>query len=249
MPLNAYKTPYCRDLKQKNQHGSRTDLSLVADKSSILSTQKKVLVCNKEPGFSRKSSLKSWSTKQTVGTVANALKKALQTKEQDPITFEPTFTFQNIDLSCVDERISPQKPQEKNLTKFHEINNGSTFGCKAASSGNRQMSDNTRRSAEPFLFPSARYLAKFSTENTNITLSMRAVLLNWIAEVTELFMLKREVFHFAVNYLDRYLDSVELKVEKSKFQLLGLVCLYLACKFEVRLPLIRNRSTDPSTTF
>ena len=71
---------------------------------------------------------------------------------------------------------------------------------------------------------------------------MRQVLINWIAEVTELFMFKREVFHTAINYLDRFLDAVDLEVSKNKFQLLGLTCLYSASKFEVGEGLMQDSS-------
>lgn len=82
--------------------------------------------------------------------------------------------------------------------------------------------------------PSALFVRKFQHNGTHlISLQMRAVLLNWIAEVVESFMYKREVYHLAVNYLDRYLDELDLSVPKRDFQLLGLTCLYMASKVDV----------------
>jgi cyclin E len=38
---------------------------------------------------------------------------------------------------------------------------------------------------------------------------MRAILLDWMMEVCMEFTLKRETFHLAVNYVDRYLSYNE----------------------------------------
>lgn len=66
----------------------------------------------------------------------------------------------------------------------------------------------------------------------NLSASMRAILLDWMMEVSEEFGLKRETFHIAVNLIDRYL-SVQLSVKKREFQLIGVTCLYIAAKLEV----------------
>jgi len=42
---------------------------------------------------------------------------------------------------------------------------------------------------------------------------MRALLLDWMIEVSSEFDLRRETFYLAYNYLDRYLDTV-LNIEK-----------------------------------
>ena len=204
-----------------------------ADKSSILSTKKKVLLGQKETSLSRKSSLTSCITKPTINSVAKALKKASEARDQQLISFQPTFTFQNVDLSCLDEQFIAERVTETISINFPGETTDRKFGIRSPFYERLDPPKEETNSPEPFLIPSAHYLSKFSSKETSITLTMRAVLLNWIAEVTELFMYKREVFHSAVSYLDRYLDAIDLRMEKSKFQLLGLVCLYMACKFEV----------------
>lgn len=42
---------------------------------------------------------------------------------------------------------------------------------------------------------------------------MRAILIDWMMEVSMEFTLKRETFHYALNYVDRYL-STEANIEK-----------------------------------
>lgn len=66
----------------------------------------------------------------------------------------------------------------------------------------------------------------------NIKVDYRAVLVDWIMELCEEFAFKRDTFHYAVNYIDRYL-SVKRNIEKKKFQLIGVVALSIASKFEV----------------
>lgn len=39
----------------------------------------------------------------------------------------------------------------------------------------------------------------------NITPKMREILIDWMIEVCEEFMLKRETLHISVNFIDRYL--------------------------------------------
>ncbi len=51
----------------------------------------------------------------------------------------------------------------------------------------------------------------------NLTLKVRAILMEWMMEVCEEFMLKRETFHFAANYVDRYLLEGPSNLAKNKF--------------------------------
>lgn len=66
----------------------------------------------------------------------------------------------------------------------------------------------------------------------NIKVDHRAVLVDWLMELCEEFAFKRDTFHYTVNYIDRFL-SVKPHIEKKKFQLIGVVSLSIASKFEV----------------
>jgi cyclin E len=78
---------------------------------------------------------------------------------------------------------------------------------------------------------------------------MRAILLDWMQEVCSDYLLKRETFYYAVNYVDRYL-SVTPNVEKKSLQLVGLTALYLAAKVEeVLLPKVENMVLAANNTY
>jgi hypothetical protein len=65
----------------------------------------------------------------------------------------------------------------------------------------------------------------------HLTWSMRMILLDWMMEVCAEFRLKRDTFHSATNFVDRYLTLVP-DVEKSQLQLVGVTALYAAAKLE-----------------
>ncbi|KAJ2940692.1 hypothetical protein O0L34_g14801 [Tuta absoluta] len=64
---------------------------------------------------------------------------------------------------------------------------------------------------------------------------MRAILLDWLNEVCEVYKLHRETFHLTVDYVDRYLSITE-DVQKGRLQLIGITCLFIAAKVEEVYP-------------
>jgi hypothetical protein len=66
-----------------------------------------------------------------------------------------------------------------------------------------------------------------------ISPQMRTILLNWILEVSAQLGFKRETYHLTVFLIDNFLQKSE-NLETKHFQLLGVVCLMIAAKFEVR---------------
>lgn len=60
---------------------------------------------------------------------------------------------------------------------------------------------------------------------------MRAILYDWMLEVTSEFAMKRESVYLAMNYVDRLL-SVVPNVKKEEYQLVGVAALYLASKVD-----------------
>lgn len=64
---------------------------------------------------------------------------------------------------------------------------------------------------------------------------MRAILLDWLMEVCEVYKLHRETYYLAVDYLDRYLTA-NLKLPKTRLQLIGITCLFTAAKVEEIYP-------------
>lgn len=65
----------------------------------------------------------------------------------------------------------------------------------------------------------------------NLNWKMRALLIDWMMEVSSEFGLHRETFYLSINYLDRYVSTIN-NIEKRNYQLIGTTALYVACKIE-----------------
>lgn len=68
-----------------------------------------------------------------------------------------------------------------------------------------------------------------------IHVRMRAILLDWLMEVCEVYKLHRETYYLAVDYLDRYITNNE-RLPKTRLQLIGITCLFTAAKVEEIYP-------------
>ena len=75
----------------------------------------------------------------------------------------------------------------------------------------------------------------FEKTQQNCNWLMRAILFDWMQEVATEFTLKRETYHYAINYVDRYL-TVIVNIKKWKLQLVGVTAMYIASKMEVQFP-------------
>lgn len=64
---------------------------------------------------------------------------------------------------------------------------------------------------------------------------MRAILLDWIMEVCEVYHLGRTTYYLAVDYIDRFL-TIRPMTPKTQLQLLGVTCLFIAAKLEEIYP-------------
>lgn len=58
---------------------------------------------------------------------------------------------------------------------------------------------------------------------------MRAILLDWLIEVCEVYKLHRETYYLTIDYLDRYL-TMKQNISKNQLQLIGITCLFIASK-------------------
>merc|ERR550539_2147137 len=61
---------------------------------------------------------------------------------------------------------------------------------------------------------------------------MRAVLINWLAEVHLQFKLMQETLYLTVGIVDRYLAIEGHLIKKPKIQLVGVCAMLIACKYE-----------------
>jgi hypothetical protein len=86
----------------------------------------------------------------------------------------------------------------------------------------------------------------FDTNQNEVSSIMRAILVDWMMEVCNEFTLKRETFHYSLNYVDRFL-SIHKNVKKEELQLVGVSCMFIAAKMEeVYSPRVADfaKSTD-----
>jgi hypothetical protein len=73
-----------------------------------------------------------------------------------------------------------------------------------------------------------------------LTPIIRSIVLDWMMDVAACNLFKRETFHLAACYFDRYL-SLRESVSRSQFQLIGATALLLAAKFEeVQTPSVQD---------
>merc|ERR1712013_757115 len=86
-------------------------------------------------------------------------------------------------------------------------------------------------------------------KDSNLAPHMRKIVTDWMMEVCEDQQCKPEVFFLSINYLDRFLSSVNIK--KNQFQLCASVCILLASKFSQVVPITTDKLviyTDSSVT-
>ncbi|KAL7983411.1 hypothetical protein Chor_000287, partial [Crotalus horridus] len=74
----------------------------------------------------------------------------------------------------------------------------------------------------------------YMRKQPDITSGMRAILVDWLAEVGEEYKLQTETLYLAVNYLDRFLSC--MSVLRGKLQLVGTAAILLAAKYEEIYP-------------
>ncbi|CAA7035682.1 unnamed protein product [Microthlaspi erraticum] len=79
----------------------------------------------------------------------------------------------------------------------------------------------------------------YMAQQFDITDKMRAILIDWLIEVHDKFELMNETLYLTVNLIDRFLSKQA--VARKKLQLVGLVALLLACKYEeVSVPIVED---------
>ncbi|KAM4721105.1 G1/S-specific cyclin-D1 [Rhinophrynus dorsalis] len=94
----------------------------------------------------------------------------------------------------------------------------------------------TMLKAEETSCPSVSY---FKCVQKEILPSMRKIVATWMLEVCEEQKCEEEVFPLAMNYLDRFLSVEPLR--KSRLQLLGATCMFVASKMKETIPLTAEK--------
>ncbi|CAL1603279.1 unnamed protein product [Knipowitschia caucasica] len=76
---------------------------------------------------------------------------------------------------------------------------------------------------------------KVMDKHPHLQPKMRAILLDWLMEVSEVYKLHRETYHLAQDFFDRFM-ATQKNVFKSTLQLIGISCLFIAAKVEEMYP-------------
>jgi len=77
-----------------------------------------------------------------------------------------------------------------------------------------------------------RIYNNFNLKQANINCLMRAILADWLIEVSSQFGFKRITYHLTISLLDKYL-CIEENIATNKFQLVGVTILIISAKTEV----------------
>ncbi|XP_066539137.1 G1/S-specific cyclin-E2 isoform X2 [Hoplias malabaricus] len=75
----------------------------------------------------------------------------------------------------------------------------------------------------------------FMQQHPNLQPKMRAILLDWLLEVSEVYTLHRETFYLAQDFFDRFMLTQE-DIGKNQLQLIGITSLFIASKIEEIYP-------------
>jgi len=86
--------------------------------------------------------------------------------------------------------------------------------------------DNLLFQEEASFLPRADYMEM----QADLTPKMRTILIDWLIEVHMKYRLRSETLHLAVNLIDRHLTR--MPVVRKKLQLVGVVAMFIASKFE-----------------
>jgi len=70
----------------------------------------------------------------------------------------------------------------------------------------------------------------YMESQVDINAKMRAILIDWLVEVHMKYKLRLETLFLTINLIDRYLMRVP--VIRKRLQLIGVVAMFVACKFE-----------------
>jgi cyclin B len=70
----------------------------------------------------------------------------------------------------------------------------------------------------------------YMESQVDINAKMRAILIDWLVEVHMKYKLRLETLFLTINLLDRYM--MRMPVNRKRLQLVGVVAMFVACKFE-----------------
>ncbi|XP_033202361.1 cyclin E [Bombus vancouverensis nearcticus] len=159
---------------------------------------------------------------------------------------ESCHTVHSLENSCTPHQVSPLKEQQEPAT-WSELRTATCF--LTPSSSNNTSNRPSPLPSFPWADGSQVWSLMCLGDQKTITQRnpqmfqrhptlqprMRAILLDWLIEVCEVYKLHRETYYLAMDYIDRYL-SIHQNVPKNQLQLIGITCLFIAAKVEEIYP-------------
>uniref|UniRef100_A0A499FUV9 Uncharacterized protein n=1 Tax=Anopheles farauti TaxID=69004 RepID=A0A499FUV9_9DIPT len=136
---------------------------------------------------------------------------------ETPMSVGESYSPMSVDKSTsviVDEGFIPRNDRER-FFEVEEYQEDILIYLKEAEKRNR---------------PKPGYMLK----QTDITHSMRTILVDWLVEVSEEYKLQGETLALAVSYIDRFLSF--MSVVRAKLQLVGTAAIFIAAKYEEIYP-------------
>lgn len=204
--LHLYNKNYDKDFNSNEAKESRKENVLCASSENMYKTPEKTDTISSEADL--KSKIKIKIRQQNRLNTNSILKHARLAQYYIP--------SKKLSLSC-------EASQKAEIRQFLE-------NCQFSIHNNIYDLDfiNNLLEKENKFRPDANYLAS----HEDLTAEHRAILVDWLMEICEDLAFKRDTFHFAVNYFDRFLSRTE-HIQKNILQLIGVACLSIAGKFEV----------------
>ncbi|KAK1380530.1 Cyclin N-terminal domain-containing protein [Heracleum sosnowskyi] len=86
---------------------------------------------------------------------------------------------------------------------------------------------NHLRASEAKKRPSTDYMAKVQKY---IDVRMHAMLIDWLVDVVDAYMLDPEILYLVVNYIDHYISGNQMNI--ARLQLFGITCMMITYKYE-----------------
>jgi len=114
---------------------------------------------------------------------------------------------------------------------IHKMENGPTPMPKLSWANNHELWQAMRRKELKYCHD-PHYLRRHS----NIEPQMRAILLDWLVEISYAYRLHRETWHLALEYMDRFMSCSKQQMRIDRLQLIGMTSLFLAAKVEEIYP-------------
>jgi cyclin B len=76
----------------------------------------------------------------------------------------------------------------------------------------------------------------YFNKHPSLNEAMRKILIDWLVDVHRKFKLRPTTLFMAVNIVDRFMELTSDFIHKSKYQLFGITCLFIAAKYEEIYP-------------